>query len=287
MEHGYFHVYNTDIEAKRSRKKLIKCFYLGFHAGFETNACTEAEWRESNPTYSPYNVRPGFSYENDYQKLENIKDSDPAIWKLNSYQHGNISNTTPLYKDTNLEKSYVSELLLASGFPDHFRYTMADHLVHQSEEAIDPNLFFELEETKGRSFLSNKISNNKADRITRANERRTRRLLFDAVNEILSEKLIRPRPLLKKHLGLNPSRSQLLQDVFQEIDQLQAINLPHSFNEEDDFLTAIIGKDLTHRSADWTEVSGEIPALVIDIERLIFKDLIVELVHDGAATYRP
>ncbi|KAL8144444.1 hypothetical protein V2J09_017476 [Rumex salicifolius] len=47
-------------------------------------------------------------------------------------------------------------------------------------------------------------------------------------------------------------------------------------DNENDFLTSIIAKDL---AKSWTDFSSENSWLVLDIERLIFKDLIVELLH--------
>ncbi|KNA19454.1 hypothetical protein SOVF_061450 [Spinacia oleracea] len=250
---------------------------------FETNTTyNEAEWIDTDLNHSPDRFRLNFNYESDYRKLENFKESAPSLCKLNSYQHGNLSKTTPL--NVNVEKSYVSEVLLASGFLDHLDYTMADHLALQSQEAINPNLFFELEQTMRSSFVSDNTSNSKAEKMTRTTERHRRRLLFDAVNEILSQKLSQPpSPLLKKPTELATGGLQLLQEIYKEIDQVQPMNLPHNLDDEEDFLTTIIGKDLTHKSATWTAASIEIPALVLDIERLIFKDLIVELVQDGAA----
>lgn len=227
-------------------------------------------------------MRTGYSYESDYQKPENFKESATAVWNLNFNQHGNLSNASPLHQDENLEKSYISEILSASGFLDHFKHTTANQIFLQSHEAINTNLFFVLEKTIGSNFVSDKKSNSKADRIARIKARDRRRLLFDAVNEILSQKLSQPRSLLKKQSELTTTCPQLLQEIFKEISQLQPINLPNSLDDEEDFLTTIIGKDLTHRSANWTDVSSEIPALVLDIERLIFKDLIVELVQDEA-----
>uniref|UniRef100_A0A803LSK4 DUF4378 domain-containing protein n=1 Tax=Chenopodium quinoa TaxID=63459 RepID=A0A803LSK4_CHEQI len=247
-----------------------------------TNApYTEAECMDTDPSYSVDSMRAGFIYGRDYQTLENFKELAPTVRNMNTYQNVNLGNAGPLYNSMNLEKSYVSEILSASGFVNHLKYTMDNHLVLQSQEAINPNLFFVLEQDIGSSFISDKRSNSN-ERITRTTEMRGRRLLFDAVNEILSQKLSQPRPSLKLHSELTTTGPKLLQEILKEIDRLQPISLPQNLDDEEDFLTTIIGKDLTHKSADWTDVSGETPALVLDIETLIFKDLIVELVEDKA-----
>ena len=228
-----------------------------FYADFESNAIyTEAEIKNAEPT-SPDSIKPDFSCLTDYQKREDIK--EPA----------------PNNRDLNLDKSYVSEILFASGFL-HNRDHIEDHLVHQSQEVINPKLFYVLEQTKGSRFESDKRSYNE-DRKTRTNDRCRRRLLFDVVNEIISQKLAQTKSRL---LTTGP---QLLQQIHKEIDQLQPISLPQSLDDEDDFLTTIIDKDLTYGSPNWINFNIEIPGLVLDIERLIFKDLIVELVHDEAA----
>lgn len=53
-----------------------------------------------------------------------------------------------------------------------------------------------------------------------------------------------------------------------------------SIEDENDFLTKIIAKDLARRSESWTDFSSENSWLVLDIERLLFKDLIVELLRE-------
>lgn len=228
-----------------------------FYADFESNALyTEAEIKIAEST-SPNSIKPGFGCLIDYQEREDIK--EPA----------------PNNRDLNLDKSYVSEILFASGILHNCDH-VEDHLVRQSHEVINPKLFYALEQTKGSRFESDKRSYNE-DIKTRTNDRCRRRLLFDAVNEIISQKLTQTS---SRVLTTGP---QLLQQIHKEIDQLQPINSPHSLDDEDDFLTTIIDKDLTYRSPNWINFSIEIPGLVLDIERLIFKDLIVELVHDEAA----
>ncbi|TMW80830.1 hypothetical protein EJD97_014648, partial [Solanum chilense] len=52
-------------------------------------------------------------------------------------------------------------------------------------------------------------------------------------------------------------------------------------SEEDD-LISILNADLRHQSEDWTNGDSEIPSLILDVERLIYKDLITEIISDEA-----
>ncbi|KAH1038440.1 hypothetical protein J1N35_040183 [Gossypium stocksii] len=49
-------------------------------------------------------------------------------------------------------------------------------------------------------------------------------------------------------------------------------------NIEDKNLNSIVCGDLMLGSMDWTEFKSEIPWIALDVERLIFKDLICEVI---------
>ena len=59
---------------------------------------------------------------------------------------------------------------------------------------------------------------------------------------------------------------------------------PHCYNlsglyDEEDEMINIINADVNKRSHDWDEYCYQGPGLVLDIERMIFKDLISEVVN--------
>lgn len=110
-------------------------------------------------------------------------------------------------------------------------------------------------------------------------ERLHQELMFDVVKEILARNLesmskhgprlnVFPRP---KKLG----RQNLLTELCSEIKQVLA-EKPLSANLEDDDLA--FREDLLRRSDWWEDFGIELPGLVLEIERSIFKDLIDEIV---------
>ncbi|XP_024005491.1 protein LONGIFOLIA 1-like [Eutrema salsugineum] len=122
-------------------------------------------------------------------------------------------------------------------------------------------------------------------------EKLNRKLVFDTtVNEILVEKLASVEatmnPLMKSSTKMTKkamSAQQLLKELCSEIETLQKQATKRSENflleEEDDFLKSILAEDVMVRSGNWVDFNGEISGLVLDVERLIFKDLVNEIVH--------
>lgn len=63
------------------------------------------------------------------------------------------------------------------------------------------------------------------------------------------------------------------------MDRLQA-NSECSSVDEDDSLINILREDMMmHQAQNWADYHKEVPGVVLDIERLIFKDLIGEIVR--------
>ncbi|OIS96318.1 hypothetical protein A4A49_51697 [Nicotiana attenuata] len=73
-------------------------------------------------------------------------------------------------------------------------------------------------------------------------------------------------------LSSNKVRKQLLKELKSDIDHLNAKKI--SMDSEDDELISILNADMRHQSEDWTNCQSEIPALILDVELLIYKDLI-------------
>ncbi|TKY65078.1 LONGIFOLIA 1 protein [Spatholobus suberectus] len=174
---------------------------------------------------------------------------------------------------------YISEILLASGLLSGHS---SSQIFHSPGHLINPKLFFALEQmkTKKRHF-DIEDSAKKIPRIMNP-EQMQRKLIFDVVNDILVQKLIldsssalwcQPNELA----GTTLRGRQLLEELCTEIDQLQPQNRNVSLVHEDE--------NLKHHHAIWTNCYNEMPNIVLDIERLIFKDLINEVVRSGAANH--
>lgn len=203
-----------------------------------------------------------------------------------------IDEIAPNFESTDPNHRYISEILLTSGFLRDFESDFMTIKLNPSGHLINPNLFFILEQTKACIRLPNDLHEGK--KITHAkstSEKAQRKLVFDAVNEILVHKLVLQESS-KKWLSPNKlaqgrsSGEQLLRDLCSEVDCLQANNSNCNLDGDDDSMTSIIWEDLKHGSTDWTDYQSEISWLVLDVERLIFKDLISEIVRDETVSLR-
>ncbi|PNY03157.1 hypothetical protein L195_g026480 [Trifolium pratense] len=115
-----------------------------------------------------------------------------------------------------------------------------------------------------------------------------RKLIFDGVNEILVAKLgyspepwFHPIKLTKKNL----SSQKLLKELCFEIEKVQAKKTECCL-EDDDSLKSMLCEDVIHGSVCWEYFNGEIPGIVLDVERLIFKDLVNDIVIGEASGLR-
>ncbi|XP_020234919.1 protein LONGIFOLIA 1 isoform X1 [Cajanus cajan] len=162
------------------------------------------------------------------------------------------------------DHKYISEILLASGLLSGHS---PSQIFHSPGHLINPNLFFELEQMKKKMrHFDDEVSATKIPRMQR-------KLIFDVVNDILVQKQI-----LHSSSASTLKGKQLLDELCTEIDQLQAQNGNVSIVHEDE--------DLKHHHAIWTNCCSEVPNIVLDIERLIFKDLVNEVVRGDVAKHR-
>ncbi|KAH0969316.1 hypothetical protein GBA52_028830 [Prunus armeniaca] len=202
-----------------------------------------------------HNKMPSLGVEIDHSMLENLKHL--------IQNHGCMSSTHgesilgPLCDSTNPDHVYISDILLASG----------------------------ILRTNTKPFDDGKIC--KAILQSKPDDKIQRKLVFDVVNEFLIQKLVvedsfkqwfSPHKLAEG----KPRGQQLFRELCSEVDQLQRNNLNGSLDDEDDSLRNILLEDFMDQAKNWTECDSEIPGVVLDVERLIFKDLITEIVSDDA-----
>ncbi|KAL0728047.1 hypothetical protein Bca4012_024140 [Brassica carinata] len=193
----------------------------------------------------------------------------------------------------NDDHKYISEILLASGLLRDIDYSMLSIQLHQAHLPINPGLFFVLEQSK-TSKVTQHDSKHRCIEFGRqqtANliERSRRKLVFDTINEILARKFaaegctkqpyITPSISQLRTTNRSSKGKELLETMCSEIDRLQD-NLKCILDEDDEDL---IWEDLQGQGMNWKEIEGETPGLVLDIERLIFKDLISEVVTSEVA----
>ncbi|KAK7374628.1 hypothetical protein VNO80_08065 [Phaseolus coccineus] len=175
------------------------------------------------------------------------------------------------------DHKYITEILLASGLLSGHS---SSQIFHSPGHLINPKLFFALEQVKTKRDFDIEDYAKKVARF-RNPEQMQRKLIFDVVNDILVQKLIL---VSSSALGCQPNGfagttskgQQLLDELCTEIEQLQPKN-GVSLGGEDE--------NLKHQHAIWSNCCTEIPNIVLDIERLIFKDLITEVVRGEVANH--
>ncbi|XP_061376724.1 protein LONGIFOLIA 2-like [Gastrolobium bilobum] len=230
------------------------------------------------------------------KKLQNIDNLVQKLRQLNSsHDEARIDYIASLCENTNPDHRYISEILLASGLLlRDLSSELLTFQLHSSGHPINPELFLVLEQTKASSLLSKEeTSHGKVAYLKLINtEKIHRKLIFDAVNEILGAKLgfstepwFQPNynRLTKKTL----SAQKLLKELCFEIEKFQAKKQECCLeDEQDDGLKSMLWEDVMQGSQSFTDFHGEIPGFVLDVERLIFKDLVDEVVIGEAASLR-
>lgn len=232
------------------------------------------------------NTGSGLTSEINRKKLQNIEHLVQKLRQLNSnHDETNTDYIASLCQNTNPDHRYISEILLASGLLlRDLSCSQTTFQFHPSGHPINPELFCVLEQTKQGSSVS------KEHRLKPDHEKLHRKLIFDAVNEILVEKLasgdhsfepgLKPNKLARKTLNAQ----KLLRELCSEIEQLQAKKSECNLEDEGDGLKGVLWEDVMHLSESWTDLRGDISGVVLDIERSIFKDLVSEIVTGERAS---
>ncbi|TQE01561.1 hypothetical protein C1H46_012791 [Malus baccata] len=180
-------------------------------------------------------------------KWKNIENLVLKLRRLN-YNHDEAS----LCENTNPDHGYISEILLASGLLlGDLGSSLTTFQLHPSGHPINPELFYVLGQTKASSLL--------------------------AKEECSPDK---PDKLAKKTVNAQ----KLLKELSSEIEQLQAKKPECSLEDEDDGLKNIQWEDVVQTGQKAGEFfHGDTSGVVLDVERLIFKDLVNEIVIGEAA----
>ncbi|KAI3463818.1 hypothetical protein Pfo_020481 [Paulownia fortunei] len=232
----------------------------------------------------------GATFDINRKKLHNIENLVQKLRRLNSsHDEARTDYIGSLCENTNPDHRYVSEILLASGLLlRDLGSSLTDFQFHSSGHPINPELFLVLEQTKASTSSNEECRTKKITQLT-TSEKFHRKLIFDTVNEILARKLASAgpdsEPWLRTHkLARNALNAQkLLRELCSEIEGLQAKNPKCSSDEEDEGWKNILCEDVMHRSESWIDFDDEVSGAVLDIERLIFKDLVDEIVLGESA----
>jgi hypothetical protein len=225
--------------------------------------CTSEEsWNPTSlPDTPPSNQIKSENIETLIQKLEqlsSVKDELPCGDPIRPHN--------PESKD----HGYIREILTASGLLHKDLSSVV--LPQQAEYPINPDLFFVLEQTKSE----NKVH---------------RKLIFDLVNEIIGEKLERSTsPMMSSELYIWTKKvggEKLLKELCTEIDKIQmGVMRDTGFdgadeNEGKNF--EISGEETIHQMRGWDKFETELQGMALEIERLVFKDLVDEIIESDSS----
>lgn len=274
---------------------LISVHYLPISSNSAADNAQESKENDNTDRWNPSDdlfVNNTTNREINRKKLQSIDRLIQKLRQLNS-SHDETRNDyiASLCENTNPDHRYIAEILLASGLL--LRALSSELLTfqhHSSGHPLNPELFLVLEQTKLSNLLSKEESSlRKVAYMKLDTEKWHRKLIFDAVNEILGAKLGSSIEPWLNHNGLTMkfvSAQKLLKELCFEVQKLQAVKPDCSLEDEGDGLKSMLREDVMCHSESWTGLPGELPVIVLDVERQIFKDLVEEIVFDEVASLR-
>lgn len=180
---------------------------------------------------------------------------------------------------------YVSEILLASGLLMKDLGTGLSQIqLHASGYPINPDLFLVLEQRK--SGWTCKPEGVHQSRRSDDPKRAHRKLMFDAVNMLLLDKFEKETSVhaASSLTGVREvsSGQQLVKAICSELEYLKT---ERSRMCQEKSSSVIPDAEILHRLEGWTMsfVQQQLPGMILEIERSIFKDLVDEVVRGEAA----
>ncbi|XAR51653.1 hypothetical protein NMG60_11006334 [Bertholletia excelsa] len=212
---------------------------------------------------------------------------DQEILVTSTHDEAAADHIASLCESTHPDHRYITQILLASGLLLKGLDASSTFIeLPQSGYLINPNLYLALEQRNGGELPLDAHGKGRRDQ-SKLSDKIHRKLIFDTVNEILFHKLTSPsfsEPwIFTDKLGARSlTGKQLLKELCSDIDSLQA-NPEGSLHVEGDNLISILSEDIISQTQNWTDYHFEIPGMVLEIERLIFKDLISEVASGEAA----
>ncbi|KAL1538799.1 protein of unknown function (DUF4378) [Salvia divinorum] len=235
----------------------------------EDESQSPAEWclQNLNHLMDCAGLNHSFKYD---QKLENVRYSVQELTQLNKEIDGAYVNHNDILSP---DYRYINKILLTSGLLKDSSVISTTEKLFSSHHLINPDMFHVLEQTEDIREAVNGVVIEKNDKMN-LDKRIQRKMIFDLVDEILVRKITSSRLYTVEKKRASPQG--LLKEVHSEMDRLCRISDCNL--EEEDEMTRLLNADMMHNSEDWVDYRGEVPALVLDIERQIFKDLINEVI---------
>ncbi|CDP02327.1 unnamed protein product [Coffea canephora] len=208
------------------------------------------------------------------KKLENLKQLLHKLRLLNTVpDEASTFEFDSLSERPSPDHRYITKILLASGLLEDICTVSTDIQLHSSGYLINPDLFHVLEQTEENTMSANE-EHRRSNAPLKLDQKIHRKLVFDIVNEILIRKLAPESSFMQRKR--NRTGKELLRELYSEVDHIQA-KTDCSLDNADE-TTCILYMDMMQQRDDWADYPSVIPAVVLDMERLIFKDLITEVI---------
>ncbi|XP_073139810.1 protein LONGIFOLIA 1-like [Henckelia pumila] len=236
----------------------------------ESSYPDEALWNLEKLHHLP----PDPCHEHNQKKLENIKHLIHELRLLKTKPDEATAKQTALVDvSSNQDHRYINKMILTSGLLDDMNFISLTDQLHSSSHLINPNMFHILEQTEETMDGADGEPNRKSDWL-QSSCRSHRKVVFDMVNEIYARKIAADGSFAPGRKRISPQ--VLVKEIYLEVDRMQ--QKEECTLDEEDGLIRILNADMMYQSEDWADYRVEFPALALDIERLIFKDLINEVV---------
>ncbi|GFP79772.1 protein longifolia 2 [Phtheirospermum japonicum] len=226
----------------------------------------EAAWHLDNLNHLTDCTRSNHACKHN-QKLENLKISVQELSFLTEPDSTAVDHNAVL--SHNPDHRYINKILLISGLLKNPSFISPTDQHLSSCHLINPDMFHVLEQTEEIGGKSDGIQ---------LNNKNQRKIIFDMVDEILVRKVTSGKLFTSVTKKTNPQG--LLKDVYLEMDRVCCIS-EFNLEDEDDEMIRLLTADMMYQD-DWVDYNCEVPALVLDIERLLFKELINEVITSVA-----
>ncbi|KAL6875752.1 hypothetical protein ACP4OV_013265 [Aristida adscensionis] len=227
-------------------------------------------------------------------KLANVASLLEKLQQLNMNKDDDappVDHIAFLCETESPDHRYVSEILLASGLlMKDLGSGLTGLQLHSSGYPINPDLFHVLEKRKAGSVTKPEGIHQSRSGAKSDPKRAHRKLMFDTVNELLFQKFEKETTVYsassftraKDQWAKVLSGQQLVKFLSSGIENLEMER--SRICQKDN--SVIPDAEILHKLQGWSSFSRELPGMVLEIERSIFKELVDEVVR-GESTDGP
>ncbi|KAL8124685.1 protein LONGIFOLIA 2-like isoform X2 [Apium graveolens] len=228
-----------------------------------------------NSNGDEYELSNSRGFTNDQRMLNDVVHLVHELGILNSSRVIAVTNHSESL--VNPDHKYIAEILLSTGLLRDLGSSTTTIQINPAGLSVNPELYHVLEQD---TELALESLNEKSVK-SKTREKVQRKLVFDAVSEILLEGSADFRSIQNKLGERTMTGEKFLEELCTKLDQQQPTP-KDSLYDIDDELTGILRFDIMNQRRNWKCYSSQLPELVLDLERMIFKDLIGEIVSGEA-----